>query len=56
MLAAQRAWLSYRDQQCQVEGFQMRGGTAAPMLESGCRARMTKLRTQELKDLVEIGD
>lgn len=48
---AQRAWITFRDANCAAEGWLMRGGTAEPMLIYGCRARMTRARTQELRDL-----
>jgi len=53
LLASQRAWLTYRDQQCLNESFAARGGSMAPMLHSGCMARLTKARTAELRALVE---
>lgn len=53
LLAAQRAWLTYRDQHCLSESFAARGGSMAPMLHSGCMARLTKERTEQLKALVE---
>jgi uncharacterized protein YecT (DUF1311 family) len=53
LLASQRAWLTYRDQQCLNESFAARGGSMAPMLHSGCMARLTKARTVELQALVE---
>jgi uncharacterized protein YecT (DUF1311 family) len=56
LLAAQRAWLNYRDAQCMSEGFLFRGGTMAPLIVSSCKARLTEARTKELKDLVETGN
>ncbi len=53
LLAAQRAWLTYRDQHCLSESFAARGGSMAPMLHRGCMARLTKERTEQLKALVE---
>jgi len=53
LLAAQRAWLTYRDQHCAAEGYTMRGGSAEPMVISGCRAQLSKARTAELKSLIE---
>jgi uncharacterized protein YecT (DUF1311 family) len=55
LLAAQRAWLTYRDQHCLSESFAARGGSMAPMLHSGCMARLTKARTAELKELAGEG-
>jgi len=53
LLAAQRAWLTYRDQHCAAEGYSMRGGSAEPMVNSGCKAQLTKARTVQLKALIE---
>lgn len=50
---AQRAWIDYRDGQCELDGFQARGGSMEPMLVSGCLAEMTRKRTDELKALTE---
>ncbi|HET6538100.1 MAG TPA: lysozyme inhibitor LprI family protein [Sphingopyxis sp.] len=53
LLAAQRAWLTYRDNHCRSEGYSMRGGTAEPLVNNGCRAQLTRARTEQLKDLAE---
>ncbi|WP_455270605.1 lysozyme inhibitor LprI family protein [Rhizobium herbae] len=50
---AQRAWIDYRDGQCELAGFEARGGSMEPMLVSGCLADLTKKRTEELKGLTE---
>ncbi len=50
---AQRAWIGYRDGQCELAGFEARGGSMEPMLVSGCLADLTKKRTAELKSLTE---
>lgn len=50
--AAQRAWVVYRDANCVAAGFPMRGGSAEPMLVSGCMERMTRERTAELQALL----
>lgn len=46
---AQRAWIGYRDGQCELAGFEARGGSMEPMLVSGCLADLTRKRTAELK-------
>ncbi|KAA1182914.1 DUF1311 domain-containing protein [Rhizobium tropici] len=51
LIKAQRAWVDYRDGECEAQGFQARGGSMEPMLVSGCKADLTKKRTKELKDL-----
>ena len=50
---AQRAWIAYRDGQCDLAGFEARGGSMEPMLVSGCLADLTRKRTAELKSLIE---
>ncbi|TCL74492.1 lysozyme inhibitor LprI family protein [Rhizobium sp. BK251] len=53
LLAAQRAWIAYRDAECAAEGFQARGGSLEPFLVSSCLATLTRARTKELKDLAQ---
>ncbi|KQS52914.1 hypothetical protein ASG17_15025 [Brevundimonas sp. Leaf363] len=50
---AQRAWITFRDQQCRYESSAVRGGSAYPMVQSGCVARMTTERTAELRRLAQ---
>lgn len=52
LLAAQRAWLTYRDQHCASEGYTMRGGSAEPMVISGCQKQLTEARTKQLQELI----
>ncbi|MBV1687014.1 DUF1311 domain-containing protein [Novosphingobium sp. G106] len=54
LLAGQRAWLTYRDQQCLSASFEARGGSLAPTLNSTCRITLTQERTRQLKALVEV--
>ena len=56
LLAGQRAWLTWRSQQCLLESFEMRGGSGAPMVHSMCMARITRERIGQLKTLVETGN
>ena len=53
LLEAQRAWLVFRDTNCRVEGYKLRGGSAESMEVSGCKAIMTRQRTEELRELIE---
>jgi uncharacterized protein YecT (DUF1311 family) len=52
LVAAQRAWLQYRDNACKLAGFEARGGSMEPLLISGCLREMTEERTQELRDFI----
>jgi uncharacterized protein YecT (DUF1311 family) len=54
LLEAQRAWLAYRDAHCRLDGYTARGGSMEPMLVSFCKTHLTRQRTQELKDLIEL--
>jgi uncharacterized protein YecT (DUF1311 family) len=51
LLAGQRAWLKYRDAHCVSEGYSARGGSMEPMLLNLCLAKLTKERTEQLRQL-----
>ncbi|MCU0801488.1 MAG: lysozyme inhibitor LprI family protein [Rhodobacteraceae bacterium] len=50
---AQRAWVAYRDANCDQAGFQMRGGSAEPLLVNGCLRFMTEARIAELRSVMQ---
>jgi len=50
---AQRAWISFRDAQCEYEAYEMFGGTGQPMVGSLCLARLTRERIEVLKRALE---
>ena len=52
LLDGQRAWLKYRDAQCDLAAFDNRGGSIWPLIHSGCLANLTRRRTKELADLI----
>jgi uncharacterized protein YecT (DUF1311 family) len=56
LLAGQRGWIAYRDGQCELAGFEARGGSMEPMLVSGCLADLTRKRTKELKQFITGGE
>jgi uncharacterized protein YecT (DUF1311 family) len=45
---AQRAWVTYRDAQCDAEYAKWDGGSGGPAAHLGCLVRLTRLRTREL--------
>jgi uncharacterized protein YecT (DUF1311 family) len=45
---AQRAWVIYRDAQCDAEYAKWDGGSGGPAAHLGCLYRLTQLRTREL--------
>nr|WP_234881797.1 lysozyme inhibitor LprI family protein [Agrobacterium larrymoorei] len=53
LVAAQRAWVAFRDANCKLSGFQARGGSMEPMIVASCLADMTREQTEELKSLSE---
>jgi uncharacterized protein YecT (DUF1311 family) len=53
LLDAQRAWLKYRDAHCQAAAFDSKGGSIWPMLVSGCKADLTRQRTEELRVMLQ---
>ncbi len=52
LLAAQRAWIAYRDAHCQLSSYDARGGSMQPLLRSNCMTTLTRQRTRELRDLL----
>jgi uncharacterized protein YecT (DUF1311 family) len=46
---AQRAWVSFRDAECELEAAGEDGGSAQPMIYNQCLSRLTKLRVEQLQ-------
>ncbi|MEH1841685.1 MAG: lysozyme inhibitor LprI family protein [Nostoc sp.] len=53
LIAAQQAWLKFRDTNCEFERSKYEGGSIAPSIYSGCLENITKLRTQELQEYLK---
>ena len=53
-VAAQAAWIKFRDAECLAlsGGPREQGGTIWPLLNNECMSRLTKARTQDLKQQV----
>lgn len=51
---AQRAWIAYRDAECDYAADSMRGGTMESLIAMGCLTGKTQERADELKDYVEF--
>ena len=54
LLDGQRVWLKFRDAHCVSEGYFARGGSMEPMVINGCLQEVTKARTKQLQDLLEM--
>ncbi|MEA5489604.1 lysozyme inhibitor LprI family protein, partial [Pseudanabaena sp. CCNP1317] len=52
---AQRAWIAWRDAQCEYESYDVFGGTAQPMVGSACLARLTHDRVEFFRSVLEGG-
>ena len=50
---AQRAWIKFRDAQCEYEAYEVFGGTMQPMVGSMCLARLTRERIAVLAQVLE---
>jgi uncharacterized protein YecT (DUF1311 family) len=49
---AQRAWIEYRDRQCEYEAYEVFGGTMQPMVGTACEARLTEERNAFFRDIL----
>jgi uncharacterized protein YecT (DUF1311 family) len=47
---AQRAWLAYRDAQCEAERALWGGGTGGPAAWMSCKVELTRQRTAEIEN------
>lgn len=50
LIAAQQAWVNFRDNTCNFETFLSRDGTGYEIFRNGCLERVTKQRTKELQN------
>ena len=49
LVAAQRAWVAFRDAQCRFDTVAVDGGSASGMVSAGCLTGLTQARTARLK-------
>jgi uncharacterized protein YecT (DUF1311 family) len=49
LVAAERAWIVFRDDDCDLQGTSALGGTAEPVVFGNCRYAMTKARVAALE-------
>ena len=54
LVEAQRAWIKFRDAECEFSAHPMNGGSGWPMLHNGCMAHLTRVRTDELRSYISI--
>ncbi len=53
LLAAQRAWLKFRDAECDYQSYAFFGGSGQPMVGSLCLAEVTRERIDQLRQRLE---
>jgi uncharacterized protein YecT (DUF1311 family) len=53
---AQRAWIAFRDAQCDFEAYLNQGGTIYGLVVTGCQTDQTKKRTAELRQIIKDRD
>lgn len=51
LVKAQRLWVQFRDAECDFESMGVDGGSAQPMIYSGCLESLTRERTKALRDV-----
>jgi uncharacterized protein YecT (DUF1311 family) len=56
LLTAQRAWLTYRDANCDSVKFQYEGGSIQPMIWSQCMADTTQQRITTLTTAYDVSN
>lgn len=58
LVNAQRAWIGFRDAECNFSASGVTGGSVYPLIYSNCMTSVTKVRTEALKQYLkcEEGD
>jgi uncharacterized protein YecT (DUF1311 family) len=54
--ATEKAWIAYRDLQCDAARFEYEGGSMNPMIWAICMTAVTEHRISDLKDAYETPD
>ncbi|BCL35563.1 lysozyme inhibitor LprI family protein [Nostoc sp. MS1] len=53
LIAAQQAWIKFRDTSCEFERSGYEGGSIAPSVYLNCLEKLTKQRTQQLQEYLQ---
>ena len=53
---SQRAWIAYRDKQCEFNAAGSQGGSVQPMVRANCLADLTKRQTEVLKAQLQCAE
>lgn len=52
LIEAQRNWIKFRDAKCVFEAARYEGGSIQPLVKSQCLEATTKIRTEDLKTII----
>jgi uncharacterized protein YecT (DUF1311 family) len=55
LLASERAWITYRDAECDLQGVEMLGGSGEGLVIGTCLYSLTQQRAKDLDDLFGDG-
>ncbi|MBF0194538.1 MAG: DUF1311 domain-containing protein [Magnetococcales bacterium] len=53
LIQAQQDWIKFRDSHCDATTFRSRGGTAYMIFYDECLEKMTRQRTEQLRNILE---
>ncbi|KAB0679766.1 lysozyme inhibitor LprI family protein [Aureimonas leprariae] len=56
LVAAQRAWIAFRDAECAFAASDVEGGSAQPMVDLQCREALTRKRVVDLKSYLNCDE
>ncbi|NKK67731.1 lysozyme inhibitor LprI family protein [Rhizobium leguminosarum] len=56
LVATQKAWIAFRDAECNFQSSTVQGGTAYPFVNSSCHDGLTQSRTEALKVYLKCND
>jgi len=56
LAAAERAWIAYRDKECDLETAGEAGGSIRPLLQATCLKALTERRSADLRRLLKCQD
>lgn len=53
---SQRAWIAFRDAECDFQTVDNEGGTIYPMVYVGCQQSLTEARTKQLQSVLDCSE
>ena len=56
LVSAQKAWIGFRDAECDFEASGSIGGSIHPMIVGQCRTKLTQARTAALRQMLSCGE